>query len=67
MSPNCAACGGTGWLHSMRSWFRGDGTYRHKCWYCDGTGKSSYRPDAGYIAFQARNRAALRSAEVSKP
>lgn len=44
--PKCKACGGTGVMWSMRSWFAYDGYRRGQCWWCQGSGKSQHEPDA---------------------
>lgn len=62
----CCLCEGTGHLYLMRSWFPADGYYRQQCGICGGSGKSSYRPDAGYARDMRRQRAAALRARQEK-
>lgn len=61
----CVLCGGTGRLVLFKSWFTKDGFTSVKCGICDGSGRSSYRPDPDWTKVQKRLRvlAEVRNAE----
>lgn len=63
----CRLCDGTGSQLVMRSWFTADGFKRIRCAICAGTGESSYRPAADYVASQRRFRALAAQPERPAP